>query len=499
MAYRCEEVSMKMLAFDLGASSGKIFLGNYDGKTLDLKQVKRFDNNQIVIRDEIFWDVLEIFRNLKSGIVNVLQTEDEIVSIGLDSYSNDFGLLDKDGCFVSQVHCYRDNRTKRNEEKIYSMISRQKLHSLCGNQNALFGTLMQLASMSLEKQSYLLEGAGNLLLLPDLFIYFLTGEINSEYTISSVSQMMDFNKGTWSQEIINTFGIPEYIFPAIIQPGKRIGRLSERSGFPVYKNPVEVISVCEHDTASAFLAAPFGNNSVIISSGTWSLVGVETSSPIINDYTFIHNIANEGGYPGHHRLLKNVMGQWIIQECRRYYFDQSMDFSFEKLMDLAAEEKPFQFMVNPDDERFFSPGKMPEKLLEFCRENQQESPDRPGKVIRCIVESLALQYRLVIEELEEAVGKKFRQINIVGGGSDNRLLNQCVANATGRKVFSGPKEATALGNLIVQLISFGEIASVSQGRQLVLKSFSIDEYIPEHQSDWEARYQQYLNMINLKV
>ncbi len=217
---------MKMLAFDLGASSGKIFLGIYDGNALTLKQVKRFDNNQIVIHDEIFWDVLEIFRNLKDGIINILKAEDGIVSIGLDAYSNDFGLLDKDGRFISQVHCYRDGRTKRNEDKIYSKISREKLHNLCGNQNALFGTLMQLASMSLEKQSYLLEGAGNLLLLPDLFIYFLTGEINSEYTISSVSQMMDFSMGSWHPEIIKTFGIPERILPPIIQPGKRIGILS---------------------------------------------------------------------------------------------------------------------------------------------------------------------------------------------------------------------------------------------------------------------------------
>ncbi|MCX6054240.1 MAG: rhamnulokinase [Chloroflexi bacterium] len=489
---------MKILAFDLGASNGKIFLGNYDGATLALKQVKRFDNNQYVINDEIFWDILEVYHNLKEGVFNVLQSERGVISIGLDSYSNDFGLLDKDGRFVSQVHCYRDSRSKRNEEKIYSTISRQKLHSLCGNQNALFGTFMQLASMSLEKQSYLLEGAGNLLFLPDLFTYFLTGEINSEYTISSVSQMMDFNKTDWSREILDTFGIPEHIFPNIIHPGAQIGKLSKLSGCSVQKNPIEVVAVCEHDTASAFLAAPFGDNSVIISSGTWSLVGVETSSPIINDFTFLHNIANEGGYPGHHRILKNVMGQWIVQECRRFYFDQGRDYSFEQLMALATEEKPFNYMVNPDDERFFSPGRMPEKLREFCGETHQKSPGTPGEVMRCVVESLALQYRLVIEELEEVVGQKFNQINIVGGGSNNRLLNQCVANVTDRKVFSGPTEATALGNMIVQLITSGEIADVTQGRQIMMKSFPIDEYDPENQSEWEARFKQYCHMVNQK-
>ena len=429
---------------------------------------------------------------------SALKTEDEISSIGLDLYSNDFGLLDKDGRFVTQVHCYRDSRTKRNEDKIYSRISRQKLHSLCGNQNALFGTLMQLASMTLEKQSYLLENAGSLLLLPDLFIYFLTGKIYSEYTISSVSQMMDFNKGNWSPEIINTFGIPERILPAIIQPGDRVGKIKALPAGNNHRSPVEVVAVCEHDTASAYLAAPHGDSSVIVSSGTWSLVGVETDAPIINDYTFRHNIANEGGYPGHHRLLKNVMGQWIIQECRRSYAEQGLDVSFELLTESAEKAEPFHFMINPDDERFFSPGEMPERVLGYCREHQQSDPQTPGEVIRCIIESLAMQYRLVIEELEEVVGRKFNQINIVGGGCNNRLLNQCVANVSGCKVFSGPVEATALGNLLVQLISAGEITSVAQGRDLVKNSFPIEVFEPENRVEWEARYQQYLNMVNHK-
>lgn len=489
---------MKMLAFDLGASSGKIFLGSFDGNSLNLKVVKRFDNNQMFVRDEIFWDVLNIFDCIKNGITNGLQSDNKIISIGLDSYSNDFGLLDKDGCFISQVHSYRDSRTKRNEEIIYSMISKERLHSLCGNQNALFGTLMQLASMCLEKQSYLLEGAGSLLLLPDLLIYFLSGEIHSEYTISSVSQMMDFDKGTWSPEILNVFEIPISILPPIVQPGTRIGKVNENSGCLVNYGEIEVVSVCEHDTASAFLAAPLGSDSIIISSGTWSLVGVETKAPIINDYTFRHNIANEGGYPGHHRLLKNVMGLWLIQECRKYYSEQGMDFSFEDLIKIALLEAPFQHLINPNDERFFSPGNMPEKVSNICFESGQERPESPGEIIRCVVESLALQYRLVIEELETVVGRNYSQINIVGGGSNNRLLNQCVANATEKSVYAGPIEATAIGNLMVQLISFGEIASIAQGRQLVRNSFSIDLFEPENLPEWEARYQEYSQMINSK-
>jgi sugar (pentulose or hexulose) kinase len=489
---------MKMLAFDLGASAGKIFLGSFDGNSLNLNVVKRFDNNQIFVRDEIFWDVLNIFNCIKDGITYGLQKENKIISIGLDSFSNDFGLLDKDGRFISQVHCYRDRRTKRTEEKIYSMISKETLHSLCGNQNALFGTLMQLASMCVEKQFFLLKGAGSLLLLPDLLIYFLTGEIYSEYTISSVSQMMDLYKGTWSPEILEIFGIPINIMPSIVQPGTRIGKITGNSDCLVNGGEIEVVSVCEHDTASAFLAAPQGGDSIIISSGTWSLVGVETKAPIINDYTFHHNIANEGGFPGHHRLLKNVMGLWLIQECRRHYIQQGMEFSFEDLIRIALLEEPFKHMINPNDERFFSPGDMPEKISNFCVENRQERLESPGEIIRCVVESLALQYRLVIEELETVVNRKFSQINIVGGGSNNGFLDQCVANATGKSVYAGPIEATAIGNLVVQLFSFGEIGSAAQGRQLVRNSFSMDLYEPENIPEWEARYQEYSQMINFK-
>ncbi|MBW7959551.1 MAG: rhamnulokinase [Candidatus Promineofilum sp.] len=487
---------MKMLAFDLGASSGKIFQGNYDGRALALKQISRFKNQSIAIRDELFWNILEIYRNLEEGISKALQGGEVISSIGLDSYSNDFGLLDRDGRLVTQVHCYRDSRTLRNEERIYSLISREKLHRLSGNQNALFGTLMQLASMSLENQGYLLEGAGTLLFTPDLLSYFLTGEIHSEYTISSVSQMLDFATGTWSSEILNVFSIPARIFPEVIQPGTRVGILrGVRNDLPKLRSP-EVVAVCEHDTASAFLAAPFGDSSIIVSSGTWSLVGVETPIPIINGYTYEHNIANEGSLPGHHRLLKNVMGQWIVQECQRVYAERGVSYSIVQLIELATKEPPFQFMINPNDERFFSPGNMPEKVMDYCNEYSSICPESPGQIIRCVMESLALHYRLVIGELEEATGRKFRAINIIGGGSNNHFLNQCVANATGRQVFAGPEEASSLGNILVQLLSAKEIDSIDQGRELIRRSYSICTYEPEDVTEWDARYEQYLGMIS---
>jgi sugar (pentulose or hexulose) kinase len=490
---------MNMLAFDLGASSGKLFQGNYDGHSLALKQLSRFNNRAATVRGEMFWDVLEIFDHLRDGISQAFRGGDTFSSIGLDSFSNDFGLLDQDGRFVTQVHAYRDSRTKRNEDQIYSLISRRRLHQLCGNQNALFGTLMQLASMSLEKQGYLLQGAGSLLLIPDLFNYFLTGEIHSEYTISSVSQMLDFGTGTWSPEILQTFGIPGRILPDVIRPGSVVGGISQGAGCSHAALGCKVIAVCEHDTASAFLAAPFGEGSIIISSGTWSLVGVEADAPFINDFTFEHNIANEGGYPGHHRLLKNVMGQWLVQECQRAYMESGQPYSISEMMDLAARERHFRFMINPDDERFFSPGDMPEKIAAYCSETGQGRPQGPGQVLACVLESLAMKYRLVMEELEVVTGHRFKEIIIVGGGSNNGLLNQYVANVTDRRVLAGPQEATSLGNLLVQLIAAGEIGSVEQGRQLIMASFPVQAFEPGQRSDWEARYEAYIQMIKAEA
>lgn len=481
--------TLKLLAFDLGSSNGKTFLGSFDGSRLSLELIERFANGPISIRDELFWNVPGIYDRLANGIRWAIRNHYPIVSVGLDSFSNDFGLLDSNGHYVTQMHCYRDERTKRNENKIYERIPRKKLHALSGNQNALFGTVMQLISMRLEDQGYLLDGSGKLLFLPDLLIYFLTGKIQAEYTIASVSQMMDFSTGNWSQEILAVCDVPERIMPPITPTGSKLGRIT---AIPEC-NSIEVISVCEHDTASAFLAAPLGAESIIISSGTWSLVGLETDKPIINEETYRHNVANEGGYPGHHRLLKNVMGLWIIQQCILEYSEQGEEHSVEELMAMAEAEVPFRYLINPDDERFFSPGAMLRKIANYCQEHGQGYPTSPGQVIRCVVESLAMQYRCVIEELEAISYKKFSTINVVGGGSNNRFLNQCVASATGRRVIAGPADATVLGNMIVQLIALGELTSVEQGRILIKNSFPMQIYEPMNVPAWEVRYQEYVN------
>ena len=486
---------MDLLAFDLGASSGKSFLGEYHGARLTISEIDRFSHGPIDIQGELFWDVLGMFNSLRNGIRKAKTNGRIIRSIGIDSFSNDFGLLDMDGFFTNQVHCYRDERTKRNAKKIYSIISKQKLHALSGNQNALFGTFMQLASMCLENQSYLLEGAGALLFLPDLFNYFLTGEIASEYTISSVSQMFNYPMNSWSDEIIDIFAFPRKIFADIVFPGTKIGKIQSKSGLSNGNREIDVVAVCEHDTASAFLAAPYGHDAIISSSGTWSLVGTETQTPIINKYTYEHNIANEGGYTGHHRLLKNVMGLWILQECQRHLKTNGTDHSVEDLIRLAAEATPLQFLINPNDEIFFSPGNMPEKIMAYCREHGQGVPETPGEITRCIFDSLAMHYRFVIDEIEEATNRHFSTINVVGGGCQNEMLNQLTANATGRIVYAGPSEATAIGNMMVQMVSHKEIQTIEEGRQVIRNSFVIKEFEPIDQDLFSEKYREYLLMI----
>lgn len=485
---------MKMLAFDLGASSGKLFLGQFDGRRLSLETVKRFDNHPILLNQELFWNALSIFESLKAGIYEACSRERGIQSIGMDSFSNDFGLLDKDGRFITQVHCYRDERTQRNLKRIFSLISKERLYHITGNQIALFSTFMQLAAMGLEQQGFLLEGAGSLLFLPDLFTYFLTGQVGSEYTISSVSQLLDMTRSAWSAEILGLLGIPLSLFPPLVMPGTTVGEV-RRELLPAEAGNLEVVAVCEHDTASAFLAAPHGSQSIIISSGTWSLVGVETPGPVITDSTFRQNFANEGGYPGHHRLLKNVMGLWIIQECMAYFDRTGNPTSILDLVAQAAEARAFPFMIDPNAAQFFAPGNMPEKILDYCRQTGQPIPQTPGEITRGVLESLAFAYRNVIDDIESTLSRHFEGVNIIGGGSENHLLNQFTANACGRQVLAGPVEGAAVGNLLVQLIAHRAIANPEEGRQVVRDSFNLTRFDPQDQALWDERYEQYLHII----
>ncbi|MBC8536906.1 rhamnulokinase [Feifania hominis] len=482
---------MNYLAFDLGASSGKLFLGGVDGGRLRLREVHRFENGPVALARHLYWDFFAIHRNLCEGIrIACAEAGGPIASLGIDSFSNDFCLIGRDGALLTPMRCYRDDRTARAREAIFQKCPPRRLYTLSGNQVALFNTAMQLAAMREENDRSLDSGA-TLLLLPDLLCALLTGDVSGEYTISSVTQLFDFAADTWHAELLKAFGIPAELLPPVCHPGSPRGVIRPETGLPA----IPVVTVCEHDTASAFLAAPLTGDAAIISSGTWSLVGTETPAPVITEYGFAHNVANEGGLPGHHRLLRNVMGSWLLQELRAEYAGEGVTLSFGGLAELGAAEPPFSFLIDVDDECFFSPGDVRRKIR--SRGRGAVPPERPGQFVRCICESLALKYRYSIEVLEELCGRPLREIHIVGGGSKDSFLCQLTADACGRSVHAGPADASAVGNLLVQLMAAGELESVEAGRALIRASFPIQTFAPRR-GEWDAVYRCYCEHFHLK-
>jgi len=489
---------MNYLAFDLGGSSGKLNLCHFDGERLFLEDIIRFGNEPIAVNKCLYWDFLNIYSQMNLGIRKAVSVaEGPIRSIGMDSFSNDFAFIDVRGEMLTPLRCYRDKRTELHKAAIYAKMSPERLYALTGNQVAPFNTLMQLAAMREAGQGFILENAYKLLLTPDLLAYFMTGEVSSEYTIASVSQMFDFSTADWNDEILAAFGIPRSLLCGIVKPGTVVGRSRENYnrelGFP----GLDVVSVCEHDTASAFLAAVSVGDRAIISSGTWSLVGTEVPTPIIDDYGYRHNIANEGGLGNRHRLVRNVMGLWIVQELGRLYKSRGQDISFEDMENAAEASTPFAHRIDPDDPVFFSPGNMEDAITGHCREWGGAVPQTMGQTIRCVLESLAFKYRWAIEKIEGLTGRSLPVVNIVGGGSRNKLLCRFTANACGRPVLAGPSDATVLGNVLVQLLADRRISSIEDGKELVRKSFPIQEYLPSEQSLWEGKYLDFKKHFNL--
>jgi len=494
------EINIKILAFDLGGSSGKIYIATYSGNNMQLEEIHRFTNHGIALGSSIYWDFLYIYTNLVIGIkkANMLYPG-EIKSIGIDSFCNDFGLINRAGDLLMPIHCYRDERTLRYKDILDHIMPPRMRHQYSGNQNSPSTTLMHLASMREAGQEKILSSAYKLLHIPDLLIYYLTGNIASEYTIASVSQMYDYYTQTWSEEILKAYKIPKSLLPNIIKPGTHVGTLRKELRDEWNLPPIEVIAVCEHDTASAYLAAPCKDNSAIISSGTWCLTGIESNHPIINKETFMFNIANEGGYPGpHHRILKCNMGLWLIQEVRAYYASVGQEYTYLELDILAAQASPFTYLINPDDEVFFSQGNMPLRIQEKCMEVYGSCPQSVGEIVRCILESLALKFCWTIDKLEHISTKPIVHIQITGGGCQDKLLGQYTANACNRFVHCGPVDAAALGNATVQFLSHKAMNSVKQARSIIAKSYEITTYYPTDTSLWEQQYQHFLKLYHLE-
>lgn len=491
---------MKYLGFDLGASSGKMMLGELEDGVLRTEIVHRFPNRQICAANTMYWDILNIYLNLKKGISKAADKlrADEL-SVGIDSFCNDFGLLDKQGRLINQVYCYRDERAKQKENEIYKKISKRKFYMQTGNQIASFNTVMQMAAMVEEENGYLLDQCSHALLIPDLLGYFLTGEMQTEYTLASVTQMMDWKTKDWHQWIMKQIGIREDIFPGIVPTGTMVGKIYGNWNPELQYKNIRVVSVCGHDTASVIAALPTTKEKVAyISSGTWSVIGTEVEEPILTDETFYHNIAFEGGIDYRYRMIKNVMGLWILQECQNDYERRiKKECSYSFVRQEAENVRECQWVIDPDDESFYMPGNMLDKVKEFCKKTGQGEPEEFGEIVRIVLESLALKYRYVLEKMEEILGYQFEEIYVLGGGGKNVLLNQFTANACQKNVCVGAYEAGLVGNLIVQMRSYGEIKNLEEGRSIIKNSFDIVEFIPEKEALWEEKYSRFKELLKL--
>lgn len=490
-------ISMNFLAFDLGASSGKMYLAHLKEGRLSLKEIYRMENHAVEINENLYWDFLRLYDGVMEGIRKaVALTGDAISSMGFDSFCNDFAPVDKAGTLLSPVRCYRDMRTARHKEKFDARMRPKELYMVNGNQAGLFNTLPQLFSMEQDGQKWLLDNCNQVLFLSDLFSYCLTGKRVTEYTTASVTQLFDYKKMNWSDTVLERFGIDKRIFAPLVFPGTQVGvtrpeinRKLRTKGFPV-------TAVCQHDTASAFLASVGDGNQIIISAGTWSVIGCETKAPIIDGKLgFPYNIANEGGYKEHHRILRNVMGTWILQEILREEKIRGKNISFTD-MDREAEKFPDPVCaVDVDEPQFYNPGGMREKVDAYWLEHAGRKPQCLGECVSSVYLGLVYKYRFTIEKLAQLTKKNFTSINIVGGGARSECICRRIANICALPVEAGPFDATAYGNVLVQMIAKNVIGSVEEGRKLIRSSCEIKRYEPQQDAKWNRKYMRFLEEI----
>ena len=480
---------MKMLAIDLGASSGRGIVGSFDGEKLSLCENHRFSNDPVITNGRMYWDILRIFHEIKQSITKTVIAGEGIRSIGIDTWGVDYALLDRNGRMLANPTHYRDRRTVGIVDYASDKLPMDRLYATCGIQCLEFNTVFQLLA-DLREDPSVFDRASRMLNIPDLLNYFLTGKMANEYTILSTGALLDAKTRGIAFEMLEQMGIPRHLFGDVVSPGTRLGKLLPQVLEETGKTDAEVMTVASHDTASAVLAVPTQEKDFIyISSGTWSLMGTELSEPLINAESERLNLTNEGGAMNTVRFLKNIMGLWLIQESRRQWRREGNEYSFAQMEAWAKECKPLQCFIDPDDASFATPGNMPERIREFCRRTGQHVPESVGEVVRCIYESLALKYRKTAETIEELMGKRAKVIHVVGGGTKDGFLSQMTADACGVPVAAGPEEATAIGNLMMQTIAAGEVADLAEARQVVAASFALKHYEPtSDRGVWDEAY-----------
>ena len=484
----------KVLAFDLGASSGRAVIASLDNGKITLDEVHRFENNGVAVRGTFYWDVLYLFNQIKQGIVKA-KLAGGFDAIGIDTWGVDFGLTDENGDLIGNPVHYRDSRTDNIPEELFKTVSREKVYEETGIQIMNFNTLYQLYYLEKYRPDTLSK-ADQMLFMPDLLNYFLTGVKKNEYTIASTSQMLNPYTRDWNRELLKEAGIRENLLCDIVSPGTVLGNLSEDVCSELGVKSVPVIAVGSHDTASAVVSVPTQEKDfVYISCGTWSLFGTELSEPVISEKGLAASYTNEGGYGGSIRFLTNIMGLWLIQESRRTWIKQGQDLSFNDLEQAALKCEPFRCFINPDSPEFGKPGDIPARVQSFCERTGQYVPQSIGEIMRCIYESLALKYKHAYINLRDITQKTFGGIHIVGGGTKDPLLCSMTADACDCIVTAGPVEATALGNIAVQFMALGEIEGLAKAREVIANSFDIKHYEPKSSGEWDKAYTRFKEIL----
>lgn len=469
----------KYLAIDLGAESGRAIVGLIENNNIRIEEVYRFPNKQSNILGHLHWDVLSLFDEIKNGIRSAVKKgHADIKSVGIDTWGVDFCFITKQNELIGFPYCYRDTRTNGIMEKVFEIIPKEKIYSATGIQFWQFNSLFQLAKY-IDEDSELIKIADKLLFMPDIFNFLLTAIKTTEYTIASTSQLLNAINKNWDHSLLNKLRFPSSLFNKIIPSGTIIGKLRADIADETGINEIDVIAPGCHDTASAVAAIPLKDkNSAFISSGTWSIIGIESDEPIINEDTYRLNFTNEGGVGGKIRFTSNMMGMWLLQQLRKSWKKKNEQISYEEMSLIASESESNRTIIDPDDQVFYNPDDMQEAINNYCYKNDLKFPETKAQYIRCVLDSLAQKYSMMISNIEALTNHKIKQLHIVGGGSQNNLLNQLTANACKIPVIAGPVEATALGNIIVQAMALGNLSSVKEGRNIIENSFMLSKFNP---------------------
>ncbi len=478
-----------LLAVDIGAESGRAILGVLEGDRLGVSEIHRFPNVPVYLPDGLHWDILRLWADVKDALaLGARECGQRPLGIGIDTWGVDFGLLDRHGALVSNPYHYRDNRTDGMLECAFQRMPREQIFELTGIQFMPLNTLYQLLAMAVG-HSPAFDIAKTLLTIPDLINYWLTGEIACEFSNATTTQCYDPRQRDWATPLLDAMNIPRHIFPYVVMPGTVLGTPRPHLLEDIGASKVIAIAPACHDTGSAVAAVPARKRDFAwISSGTWSIMGAEVCAPVITPVSLKYNFTNEGGVDGTFRFSKNITGLWLVQECRRTWASQGRPLSYDELTRMAGQARPFAAVIDVDDPELMKPGDMPVRLQAYCQRTGQKPPESAGECVRCVLEGIALKYRYVLARLEEMVGRPLEPIHIVGGGTKNRLLSQFTADATGRRVVTGPVEATAVGNIMVQAMALGHIHSLADARTIVASSFETSRFEPGSRISWDEAY-----------